>query len=166
MRKWAKRKIFVWLSPFSISTCSKNPYCRFFRFRIYNFRNFRTIYKISAQPLKKAATKLPEKHCESHKTRIFGFFQYFLAISMQIWQYNFSQKFILSCKQCGRAHAWIFTKKFTRQINGVVRRFFIANYIMENNGDLTEKFAAAKQLYAVQSYDECSSLVQVKILEI
>ena len=33
---------------------------------------------------------------------------------------------------------------------------------MEDNGDLTEKFAAAKQLYAVQSYDECSSLVQVK----
>ena len=82
---------------------------------------------------------------------------------MLIWQYNISQKFILSCKLCGRAHACCnFTKKFTRQINGVVRRFFIANYIMENSGDLTEKFAAAKQLYAVQSYDECSSLVQVK----
>ena len=150
------------LSPFYTSTCSKNPYCRFFRFRICNFRNFRTIYKISAQPLKKAATKLPEKHCESHNNQTFGFFQYFLAISIQIWQYNFSQKFILSCKQCGRAHACNFTKNFTRQINGVVRRFFIANYNMEDNGDLTEKFAAAKQLYAVQSYDECSSLVQVK----
>ena len=145
-----------------LDTCSKSRYCRFFRFRICNFRNFRTIYKISAQPLKKAATKLPEKHGKSHKICIFGFFQYFLAISTQIWCYNFSQKFILSCKQCGRAHACNFTKNFTRQINGVVRRFFIANYNMEDNGDLTEKFAAAKQLYAVQSYDECSSLVQVK----
>ena len=31
---------------------------------------------------------------------------------------------------------------------------------MENE-DLTAKISAAKQLYAVQSYDECSSLIQV-----
>lgn len=32
---------------------------------------------------------------------------------------------------------------------------------MENE-DLTAKISAAKQLYAVQSYDECSSLIQVR----
>ena len=32
---------------------------------------------------------------------------------------------------------------------------------MENNDELKEKISAAKQLYAVQSYDECASLLQV-----
>ena len=32
---------------------------------------------------------------------------------------------------------------------------------MECPPDLTEKVSSAKQLYSVQSYDECSSLIQV-----
>lgn len=35
---------------------------------------------------------------------------------------------------------------------------------MENDDDLAEKIASAKQLYAGQNYDECSSLVQVFFL--
>ena len=71
--KISKEKNISEIKPL-LDTCSKSRYCRFFRFRICNFRNFRTIYKISAQPLKKAATKLPEKHCESHNKEDLAFF--------------------------------------------------------------------------------------------